>query len=137
MSYINLQAHYVSHIRGGVSVASVGLTLELNNGTTVALPVPFVALDDTLAITPLITLDGAAGVRIDFTQWAPLRYGPGGNAAFPFYLASQALAARVTRAFHTDLATDWADTDARKKAWLDTWLAANVGTATGGTGAAS
>jgi hypothetical protein len=137
MPYIHLHAHYVHHVPGGVSVGAVGLDLQLADGTAVALPVPFVPLDDTLAVTPLIALDGAAGIRIDFTQWAPLRYGAAGNAAFPFYLPSQGLAVRVTRAFAADPATGWDDTPEAKKAWLDRWLATDGGTVAGGTGAAS
>jgi hypothetical protein len=125
VSYINLEAHYIEHVRGGVSVGSVAMTLALGNGTTVSLPAPFVRLNSTLAVAPVITPDGDAGARIDFSRWLPLRYGGAGPVCFPMFLTSQALAARVAHAFDADPGTRWTDTPEQIKAWLLTWAAAN------------
>ncbi|MEV6644553.1 hypothetical protein [Amycolatopsis sp. NPDC051371] len=126
MSYIKLEAHYTIHISGGVHIGAVNLTTVLAGDLTVDMPIPFLALTDTLAVFPSIEADGDTAMRIDFTHWSPLRYGAAGAARFPFALTSQELAVRVARAFDADPAVDWSDTRERIEAWLNAWLAANT-----------
>lgn len=126
MSYIKPEAHYTIHHGRGVHIGAVSLTTVLAGDLTVDMPIPFVALTDTLAVCPSIEADGDTAMRIDFTNWAPLRYGAAGAARFPFRLNSQALAVRVARAFDADPAIDWSDTPERIEAWLTSWLAANT-----------
>ncbi|MEV6878636.1 hypothetical protein [Amycolatopsis sp. NPDC051128] len=126
MTYIKLESHYTIHHARGVHVGAVNLTTVLAGDLTVDMPIPFLALTDTLAVCPSIKPDGDTAMRIDFINWSPLRYGAAGAARFPFSLNSQALAARVARAFDADPAIDWSDTSERIEAWLTGWLAANT-----------
>ncbi|RSM58959.1 hypothetical protein DMH03_23970 [Amycolatopsis sp. WAC 01376] len=125
MSYIKLAAHYVDQSGGRIAVGAWQLYITLNNGTTVDFPAPFVALDATLAVTPVIEPDGDAGVRVDFTRWSPLRYGVSGSTGFPVWLSSQELAVRVARAFDADPATRWSDSPDDIRTWLRSWAVTN------------
>jgi hypothetical protein len=125
MSYINLEAHFVSQTRGGIAVGAIGSRLTLGSGVVVSLPTPFLRLSDSLAIAPVMVADGEAGVRIDLARWVPMRYGAGREpASFPMYLPSQALAAQVAFAFDADPATTWEFGPVQAKTWLEQWAAA-------------
>jgi hypothetical protein len=130
VSYIKLEAHYTIHHSRGVQVGAVRLTTVLAGDLTVDMPIPFLALNDTLGVCPSIEPDGDTAMRVDFTNWSPLRYGAAGAARFPFTLNSQAVAVQVARAFDGDPGVDWSDAPERIEAWLHAWLAANNVTAT-------
>jgi hypothetical protein len=126
MSYIKLEAHYIDQTPSAFVSGAVQLSIALNDGTAVDFPAPFVPLTNTLAVMPMILPDGDAGLRIDFTLWAPLRYGPSGpSVRFPLSLSSQDLAVRVTRAFDADPSTAWSDSPDQMITWLRSWVAAN------------
>ncbi|OKJ93838.1 hypothetical protein [Amycolatopsis sp. CB00013] len=125
MAYIKLTAHYAEQSGGRVAVGAWHLYITLKNGTKVDFPAPFVPLNETLAVTPVIEPDGDAGVRIDFTRWSPMRYGVAGSTGFPMWMSSQEMAVRVARAFDADPATRWSDSPDDIRTWLRSWLAAN------------
>lgn len=125
MSFVNLKSFYVSHGAGGASVANLALTIRLGDGTTVDFPVPFIPVDDTLAITPLIQMAGESAVRVDLAGWAPARYGADQSHGFPCAFYSQELAVTVGRAFDADPTTSWRDSFETKLAWLRAWALAH------------
>jgi hypothetical protein len=123
--YVQFDGYYTEHVRGGVSVGTVGMVSTLGNGTTVSIPTPFIRIGGNLGIIPAIDPDGDASLRIDFTRWSPVRYGQDLTAGFPFNFPSQDLAVKVARAFDADPRTTWRDAPDAIGAWLRTWGADN------------
>ncbi len=117
-THLKLDGHYTGHVRGGISVGAVAITLDLSNDLVVELPAPFLPIGDGLAVTPAVVPDGDSAVRIDFTRWSPLRYGTRGAARFPVNFVGQDVAVRVARAFDADPRASWHCTADEAMEWL-------------------
>lgn len=115
-SYIRLEAHYLENVPGGVRVGAFSMPIEVGTDMKVDFPAPFVAIGGGLAVAPQVEVDGVA-LRIDLTRWAPMRTGPAGGM-WPFNIAPQDLAIRITRAFDADRSTTWQDSSDAIAAWL-------------------
>ncbi len=125
MSYIKLHSHYTNDFPDGVHVGAIGMSTKLGNGTAVELPIPFIPISHNLGIAPGMVPDGQTALRIDFTRWAPVRYGRDLVTQFPFHFTTQEMAVKVARAFDTDPATHWRSGFDEIDAWLRTWGPAN------------
>jgi hypothetical protein len=139
MSYMKLQAHYVEHHSDGLYVSSPSKTMQLGEGTTVALPIPYIPIDNRLAIAPKLTADGeTAAVRIDLTRWVPMYVSPDLVSFLPLACPGQAMAVRAAREFDADPAISWQDSEDDMVRWAHAWIAAGTqSAATKSTGGAA
>lgn len=119
--HIKLVAHYAKRTGASFDFGTTESTFVFDDGLTVQIPTPFLAISDELGITPAVVKDGAAALRIDLTRWSPMRYGARGSHGFPFVFTGQDAAAKVCRAFDADPRTDWRQTVGEIEAWLREW----------------
>jgi hypothetical protein len=124
-TFLKLTAYVTEQNRNGVAVAAPSATVELGNGTTVEIPLPFVPIGGVLALVPRISTDGETGVRTDLSRWSPAIVSTQLMNIFPANFENQATAVRVARAFDTDPNTSWSDPRDQMVAWWREWAPAN------------
>lgn len=126
MSYTQLQAHYVRQEHGGLNVGSVSVTVQLADGDTVVLPIPFLPINDQIGVAPVMEhgVNDGSTVRVDFSRWQPICLRDGDAGCVPLVAGDQGEAVRLARAFDADPATSWKDSPSGVEAWRQSYDAA-------------
>lgn len=120
-NYLQLHSHFVNQTPGAISVDVLRSTITLTDGTTVSWQLPCLPIGGGLVLVPAVFSDGAAGVRVDFSQWTPGHCYNGVGALLPYTTRDQAQAVRVARAFHNAPDATWKDPQGKKQAWIESW----------------